>query len=94
VNGKIIASVRGHLDGDSAHILRVIVHPYFRGRGLAGRLIKEIEQAFPGVKRFEAFTGHKSKRNLAALARHGYREFKTVPGGPGINWIYLEKILP
>ncbi len=94
VNGKIIASVRGHADGDSAHILRVIVHPYFRGRGLAGRLVKEIENAFPGVKRFEAFTGDKSKRNLAALAKRGYRQFKTVAGGPGINWIYMEKILP
>ena len=35
----------------------MIVHPYFRRRGIGRRLLEEIEQAFPQVKRFEAFTG-------------------------------------
>jgi hypothetical protein len=67
------------------------VHPYFRGRGLARRLVEDIEQAFPEVNRFEAFTGHKSKRNIAAFSKAGYQIYRTVPHTPAITWVYLEK---
>jgi ech hydrogenase subunit C len=91
VNGKIIGSVRGFAIGDTAHISRMTVHPYFRGRGIGRRLLPEIEQAFPKAKRFEAFTGHRSKRNLYQLEKSGYRPFKTEPFTPAITWVYLEK---
>jgi GNAT superfamily N-acetyltransferase len=91
VNGKIIGSVRGYADGGTAHVSRVIVHPYFRGRGIGRQLLEEIEQAFPDVARFEAFTGHQSKRNLYQLGRRGYQQFKSEPFTPGITWIYLQK---
>jgi ech hydrogenase subunit C len=91
VNSKIIGSVRGRSDGETAHLSRVIVHPYFRRRGIGRRLLDEIEQAFPGVRRFEAFTGHQSKRNLYQLAKRGYQAFKTEPFSPVINWVYLQK---
>jgi ech hydrogenase subunit C len=91
VNGKIIGSARGFALGETAYLRRLIVHPYFRGRGIGRRLLKEIENAFPDVKRFEAKTGHQSKRNLYQLAKGGYQVFRTEPFTPHITWVYLQK---
>ena len=91
VNGKIIGSVRGFAVGDTAYLRRMIVHPYFRGRGIGRRLLKEIENAFPDAKRFRAVTGHQSKRNLFQLSRGGYKVLRTEPFTPNINWVYLQK---
>jgi GNAT superfamily N-acetyltransferase len=91
VNGKIIGSVRGYAIGDTAHLRRMIVHPYFRGRGIGRRLLKEIENAFPEVTHFEAKTGHQSKQNLLRLTRSGYKVFRTEPFTEDINWVYLRK---
>ncbi len=91
VNGKIIGSVRGYGIGETAYVTRVIVHPYFRRRGIGRRLLDEIEQAFPNVKRFEAITGHQSKRNLYQFNKRGYQVFKTEPFTPAVTWVYLQK---
>jgi ech hydrogenase subunit C len=91
VNGKIIGSVRGFALGETAYLRRLIVHPYFRRRGIGRRLLKEIENAFPDARRFEAKTGHQSKRNLYQLAKGGYQVCRTEPATPHITWVYLQK---
>ena len=91
VNGKIIGSVRGHATDDTAHVSRVLVHPYFQKRGIGHRLVEEIEKAFPNVKRFEVKTGHRSERNLVQFRKQGYQEFKTEPFTPAITWVHLQK---
>ena len=92
VNGKIVASVRGYDDGQgTAHILRLVVHPYFQGRGYAQRLVTTIEKAFPQCQRFEVFTGHRSERNLHLYGKLGYKRFKSAPFSPLVEWIYMEK---
>jgi len=91
VNSKIIGSVRGYRVDDTAHFSRMIVHPYFRGRGIGRRLLTEIEQAFPEVQRFEALTGHKSKRAIFQLEKRGYKIDRTEPYNPTFSWIYLRK---
>ncbi len=91
VNGKIIGSIRGFAVEDTAYLSRMMVHPYFRKRGIGRRLLDEIEKAFPRVNRFEAKTGHNSKRNLFQLTRRGYVEFKREPLTANITWVYLQK---
>ena len=92
VNGKIVASVRGYDDGQgTAHILRLVVHPYFQGRGYAQRLVSVIEKAFPQCPRFEVFTGHRSERNLHLYGKLGYKRFKSEPFNQHVEWVYLEK---
>jgi ech hydrogenase subunit C len=91
VNGKIIGSVRGFALGETAYIRRLIVHPYFRKRGIGRRLLKEIELVFPEATRFEAKSGHQSKRNLYQLTQGGYQTFRTEPFTPNITWVYLQK---
>ena len=91
VNGKIIGSIRGRRDGDTAHISRVAVHPYFQQKGLATRLIKQIEQEVGDVRTYEAFTGHQSLRNLHLYEKMGYRQVRTEPFTSTVNWVYLQK---
>jgi ech hydrogenase subunit C len=91
VNGKIIGAVRGYVEGQTAHLRRVVVHPYFRRRGIGRRLLDEIEQAFPDVTRFEAKTGHQSKRNLYQLTQRGFKPFKTEAFTHAITWVCLQK---
>ena len=91
VNGKIIGSMRGYLENDTAHLSRVLVHPYFQKRGIGRQLVNEMEKAFPTAKRFEVKTGHRSEQNLARFKAHGYREFKTEPLNATITWVYLQK---
>jgi ech hydrogenase subunit C len=91
VNGKIIGSIRGYAIGDTAYPSRMMVHPYFRKRGIGRRLLDEIEAAFPQATRFETKTGHRSKRNLFQLVQRGYQTLKTEPFTPTITWVYLQK---
>ncbi len=90
-NGKIIGSVRGRLDGDEAHVGRVIVHPYYAGRGIATRLIRQMEEEMGDARRFTAFTGHQSTRNLHLYEKLGYRRVRTEPFSPTVQWVYLQK---
>lgn len=92
VNGKIVASIRSYNDGQgTAHILRLSVLPYFRGRGLGRRLIVAIEKEFPKVSRYEIFTGHRSAANIHIYSKLGYKRYKTEPFNANVEWVYMEK---
>jgi RimJ/RimL family protein N-acetyltransferase len=90
--GKIIGSVRGHLNRGTCFISRLIVHPAHQGRGLGTSLLYAIEKRFPGSGRFELFTGHKSEQNLRLYARLGYCPFKREKISERLQLVYLEKI--
>jgi len=94
VSGKTVASVRGYDDGQgTVHILRLCLLPYFRGKRLGRRLMAAIEAEFPGAKRFELFTGHRSAANIHIYTQMGYKQFKTEPFNGNIEWVYMEKKL-
>lgn len=95
VNGKIVASIRGYADDQgTAHLQRLSVLPYFRGRGLGRRLIQALEKEFPQAKRFSAFTGHRSSVNIHIYSKLGYKTAKTEPYSANIQRVYLEKTAP
>jgi N-acetylglutamate synthase-like GNAT family acetyltransferase len=91
VNGKIIGSIRGQCENDTAQLRQLIVHPYFQRRGIGRQLVVAAEEAFPRAKRFEVFTGSKSDRNITRFRKLGYQEFKTEQATPAITWIYMQK---
>jgi ech hydrogenase subunit C len=91
INGKVIGSIRGHAEGSDVHLRRLIVHPYFRGRGIGRRLIDEIEKVFPNARRFETKVGHRNERSLLRFGKLGYAQFKNEQFTPAIMWIYLQK---
>lgn len=91
VNAKIIGSIRGHCENGTAHLHQLMVHPYFRGRGIGRQLVVAAEEAFPTAKRFEALTGSKSDRNIRQLRKLGYQEFKTEQATPALSWVHMQK---
>jgi ech hydrogenase subunit C len=76
VGGKIIGSIRGWQEGDTAHLARLIVHPYFWKQGIGTRLVSEVEASFPRARRFETFTGQKSRHTMEPYQRLGYAPFR------------------
>jgi len=91
VDGKIIGSVRGVVEGGTCHIGRLIVHPDFQGRGVGTRLMKEIEKCFDQAERYELFTGHRSERNLRLYDGLGYIPFASEPVTEGLTLVFMVK---
>jgi ech hydrogenase subunit C len=91
VNGKIIGSMRGYSENGTAHLSRVLVHPYFRNTGIGRQLVHEMEKTFPAAKRFEVRAGHKSINHLERYKALGYQEFKTEPFNASVTWVVLQK---
>lgn len=91
INDRIIGSVRAYKKGETCFIGRLIVHPDFQKQGIGTKLMNEIETIFESCKRFELFTGHKSKRNLYLYQKLEYKEFKIEKINENLKRVYLEK---
>ncbi len=92
LDGKIIGSVRAFAREGTCYIGRLIVHPDFQNQGVGAELMRGIEETFKEARRFELFTGHKSKKNLHLYEKLGYRVFKTVKANERLTIVFLEKI--
>ena len=90
-DGKIRGSVRAFGKEGTCYIGRLIVHPDFQNQGIGTKLMAKIEEIFEDAKRFELFTGHKSKKNLYLYQKLGYKIFKTKKANDRVNIVYLEK---
>ncbi len=86
----IIASVRAFETGDSVEIARLMVHPDHRRKGLATLMLKEIEKYYLG-KRLELYTCTRSLCNIELYEGVGYKQYKTVRGDGGLDFVYLWK---
>lgn len=89
-SGDIVGSVRGRLAGETLFVGKLMVHPDHQGKGIGGRLLREIEIACPAA-RYELFTSSKSVRNIALYERLGYVRFSEKAATPDLNIVYLEK---
>jgi ech hydrogenase subunit C len=91
VGGKIVGSIRGRLEGETADIGWLIVHPYFWGRGIGPRLVGEIEAYFPTARRFETFMGERSRYTMVPFTEHGYVPVRQVKVTEHRDRVYFEK---
>ena len=71
--------VRGYMVGDTGHVTRLIVHPYFWRRGIGAQLVQAME-AFPRGAGYQTFMGQKSllpwsPTRSSAMCRSGRRRF-------------------
>jgi ribosomal protein S18 acetylase RimI-like enzyme len=89
-DGKIIGSVRILQKDNTCHIGRLMVHPDFQNRGIATKLLMEIEDMFP-CSGFELFTGEKSVKNIRLYEKLGYKRFNVEKPAPNVNLVFLEK---
>ncbi|MBK8805729.1 MAG: GNAT family N-acetyltransferase [Bacteroidales bacterium] len=90
LNNKIVGSVRGYVKEDTCYVGKLIVNKEYQNMGFGAKLIREIENMFAGVSRFELFTGFKSDKNLYLYKKLGYREFKNEELND-FTLTYLEK---
>ncbi len=91
VGGKIVGSVRGRLEGDTAAVGWLIVHPYFWNRGIGLKLLVAIEEQFPSARRFETFMGEKARYTMAPFQSMGYTPFRQVRVTEHRERVYFEK---
>jgi ribosomal protein S18 acetylase RimI-like enzyme len=92
ISERIIGSVRAYMNHSTCYVGRLIVHPDLQNQGIGGKLLKAIECHFSGAKRFELFTGHRSKRNIHLYEKNGYREFRREQASKNIIMVFMEKI--
>jgi ribosomal protein S18 acetylase RimI-like enzyme len=90
-NSRLVGSVRARSKDGTCFISRLVVHPDFQNRGIGTRLMNEIESRFSDAKRFELFTGSKSKRNIHLYQKLGYRIFKEERASDRVMLVYFEK---
>ena len=91
--GDLVGCVRGHARSGTAYLERLMVHPSHQGRGIGTQLVRAFEQCFPGATRFELFTGHKSAANIVLYRRLGYMPLRQERVNPGLELVYLEKLV-
>ena len=89
-NGKIIGSVRVLQKENTCYVGRLMVHPDFQNRGIATKLLLEIERIF-SCHRFELFTGEKSVKNIRLYEKLGYKRFKVEKLASKVTLVFLEK---
>ena len=94
VDGKIVGSVRANIHNGSCHIGRLIVDPTYQNRGIGTQLLDFIERKYPSCRRFELFTGIKSKINIRLYEKAGYKAFKTQSISNKLSLICFEKVKP
>ena len=91
IGGKIVGSVRVLSADGACTISRLMVHPDYQNRGIATKLMLEIEGLFPSCRRFELFTGEKSVKNIRLYEHLGYQVFKTDQPPGNVELVYMEK---
>ncbi len=91
VDGRIVGSIRALTQDGTCRIGRVAVHPDFQKRGIATKLIREIERLAPPCERFELYTGEKSFNTIRLYERLGYKKFKVEAPADNAKLVFLEK---
>ena len=90
---EIVGSVRGRQVGESCLVSRLVVNPVYQNLGIGKKLLQTIGDYFPEAKRFELFTGHRSRRNIYFYQKQGYKVFRTEPVNERRSRVFMEKIV-
>ena len=93
IDGKLVASVRGHVKNGTGYINKLIVHTAVQNCGYGKRMMKAIEAELKEAKRYELFTGAKSKKNLALYDKLEYEVYLKERVSEALELIYLQKII-
>ncbi|MDO8963234.1 MAG: GNAT family N-acetyltransferase [Coriobacteriia bacterium] len=89
----IVGTVRAQVRGDGVvEIGRLAVADGFLRRGIATDLMHVLEEAHPGPRRFELFTGAEATDALALYRGLGYEIFhRAEEGAPALVWLSKQR---
>ena len=87
---EIIGAIRYKKVDDIVEIGRLMVHPDYRHRGLAQRLIEEVDRVCPQDTK-ELYTCTKSWINIRLYEKTGYSATKEVTEETGLSFVYMRK---
>lgn len=94
LRGRLVGTIRA-TENDGCCVLRKMsVLPQYQGRWLGVRLMREIENLFPNVRKFQLFTGYRSERNIGLYLRLGYKVTHVEDRSPGVSLVHMEKPAP
>lgn len=95
-DGSIAGTVRAEVRDDcTVEIGRLAVAGSHLRRGVALALMLALEESYPGMRRFELFTGAGAAEPLALYRKLGYEVFReTAQGHAGIVWLAREAVAP
>ncbi len=88
---RILGSARGIVTGAVCTIRAVCVEPSHHGRGIGAALLRAIEEAHPGVERFELTTNTLVPGNVAFYERRGYQVTELTKYGSKIVLAQMRK---
>jgi ribosomal protein S18 acetylase RimI-like enzyme len=93
--GTLVGTVRSRREGDTVHVCRLAVDPGFRRRGIARRLLAELESRAlagkPAPARFALFTAEVDSGAVALYEGCGYRIIRTERPDAGPALVHMEK---
>ncbi|MCD8261922.1 MAG: GNAT family N-acetyltransferase [Bacteroides sp.] len=93
-DNRIVSSVRAYTDeANNCQVGKLIVHPDYQKRGIAGELMLGIESFFPCRNSFKLFTGLVTPHTARFYEKLGYRKthFDEVNG---TRMVFMEKPNP
>ena len=88
--GKIVGAVRYRHDGGAVEIGRLMVHPDYRRRGLAQRLLSEVDKLHPHEVK-ELYTCTKSLINIRLYEKMGYVPYAEHAEESGLSFVHMRK---
>ena len=91
-DGRIIGSVHGIVTDDSLYIGRLMVLPDYQQQGIGKQLFREIQSRLPHNRAWLC-TCQQVRPPYEFYLREGFRPYKDETVGPGLTWVYMEKII-
>ena len=89
--GKIIASIRGHIENGTSYIGKTFVHPDYQGKGIGTKMIQTLAQ-INTAPRYEINESIRCPQNIRLYEKLGYVRFKETRTENN-GFVYLEKSL-
>lgn len=95
IDRRIVGSVRAACSWENKEICfieKLFVHPDFRKRGIADKLLSAIQERFPEAASFELGTGKLSAGNIRLYEKAGFRIYGEKTSSPcGVSMVLMRK---
>lgn len=89
-DGTLIGAIRCRQDTGFIDVGRLMIHPDYRRRGLAQKLLAEVDRLYPGAVK-ELYTCTKSWSNIKLYEKMGYQAYKEHREDSGLSFVYMRK---